>query len=328
MLQVIVTGLFLYLCITWFLRSLTINRRYRDLYVVITGCDSGFGKELAYRLDRFGFNVFAACLTEEAAAELERTTSKSLHTVIVDVSKPETISKLVEKVKKTIPNDRALWGIVNNAGISGALAFSDILTKEHLIEIFDVNLFGMAEMTKQFLPLLRKSKGRIINTSSVAGRLGSGFLPYPVSKFAVEGYSDCLRRELYHQGVSVHIIEPGAFLTPILKEMTPEKIKLRFEKVLNQATDEQREFYGPEFSEKISKSFNLTKMASKDTYKVVNAYFHALTARFPKARYVVGLDANIMFRFSWMCPEWMSDFFFTFSGPLSVKPKGLMTNCE
>ncbi|KAJ8314223.1 hypothetical protein KUTeg_008784 [Tegillarca granosa] len=220
MLQVIVTSLFLYLCITWFLRSLTINRRYRDLYVVITGCDSGFGKELAYRLDRFGFNVFAACLTEEAAAELERTTSKTL------------------------------WGIVNNAGISGALAFSDILTKEHLIEIFDVNLFGMAEMTKQFLPLLRKSKGRIINTSSVAGRLGSGFLPYPVSKFAVEGYSDCLRRELYHQGVSVHIIEPGAFLTPILKEMTPEKIKLRFEKVLNQATDEQREFYGPEFSEK------------------------------------------------------------------------------
>ncbi|KAJ8313871.1 hypothetical protein KUTeg_008432 [Tegillarca granosa] len=143
MLQVIVTGLFLYLCITWVLRSLTINRRYRDLYVVITGCDSGFGKELAYRLDRF-----------------------------------------------------ALWGIVNNAGISGALAFSDILTRNIWIEIFDVNLFGMAEMTKQVRPLLRKSKGRYSNTSSVAGRLGSGFLPYPVSKFAVEGYSDCLEVKL------------------------------------------------------------------------------------------------------------------------------------
>lgn len=86
-----------------------------------------------------------------------------------------------------------LWGVVNNAGILGGLGPLEMLTIAHVEECVDVNLYGMIRVTKAFLPLLRKSRGRIVNASSMVGRSAFSFLPYSVSKYGVEAFSDRLR---------------------------------------------------------------------------------------------------------------------------------------
>ena len=86
-----------------------------------------------------------------------------------------------------------LWGLVNNAGISGPSVPAEWVQKEDYIKVLDVNTFGMIETTRIFLPLVVKVKGRVVNITSMLGRIGVGFAPYVVSKFAAEGYSDVLR---------------------------------------------------------------------------------------------------------------------------------------
>ncbi|KAI8794239.1 retinol dehydrogenase 7, partial [Biomphalaria glabrata] len=83
-----------------------------------------------------------------------------------------------------------LWGLVNNAGILGNIAFSEFCTKNDYLACMEVNLFGLIEMTKTFLPLVRNSKGRVINTSSCFGRFAVMAPVYTITKFGVEAYSD------------------------------------------------------------------------------------------------------------------------------------------
>lgn len=105
-LSVLTILVILYLLSIWIIRSLKLNKKNSDLYVIVTGCDSGFGQELAYKLDKIGFNVYAACLTERAVKELDLTTSERLRTAKVDVTKSEDIAEFYEFVKSTIPNDK------------------------------------------------------------------------------------------------------------------------------------------------------------------------------------------------------------------------------
>lgn len=86
-----------------------------------------------------------------------------------------------------------LWGIVNNAGISGPPTPIEWCFKEDYEKTLAINTFGMIEVTRIFLPLVLKSKGRVVNMSSVIGRYAMGTAPYAVSKFAIEAYSDVLR---------------------------------------------------------------------------------------------------------------------------------------
>ncbi|KAJ8313872.1 hypothetical protein KUTeg_008433, partial [Tegillarca granosa] len=299
-LSVITVLVILYLVFIWILRSLKINKKNDDLYVIVTGCDSGFGQELAYKLDKLGFNVYAACLTEKAVKELDMTTSERLRTAKVDVTKSEDIANFYEFVKNALPNEK---------GVVGHMGFCDILGREQYIETLNVNLFGMIEMNRKFLPLLRQSKGRIINTSSVAGRLATGNPCYTISKYGVEGYSDCLRRELYNQGVTVHIIEPGSFATPLITRMTKANLRTKFQTVMDKGTKEEQDIVVADLFTEVA-----VKVASKDTYKVVNAYHHALTARYPKTRYLVGIDANIIYPILWTIPDWITDILFAYAG--------------
>ncbi|KAJ8313870.1 hypothetical protein KUTeg_008431 [Tegillarca granosa] len=299
-LSVITVLVILYLVFIWILRSLKINKKNDDLYVIVTGCDSGFGQELAYKLDKLGFNVYAACLTEKAVKELDMTTSERLRTAKVDVTKSEDIANFYEFVKNALPNEK---------GVVGHMGFCDILGREQYIETLNVNLFGMIEMNRKFLPLLRQSKGRIINTSSVAGRLATGNPCYTISKYGVEGYSDCLRRELYNQGVTVHIIEPGSFATPLITRMTKANLRTKFQTVMDKGTKEEQDLVVADLFTEVA-----VKVASKDTYKVVNAYHHALTARYPKTRYLVGIDANIIYPILWTIPDWITDILFAYAG--------------
>ncbi|XP_076776667.1 retinol dehydrogenase 7 isoform X3 [Arvicanthis niloticus] len=225
-------------------------------YVFITGCDSGFGNLLARQLDRRGLRVLAACLTVEGAEQLRSKTSERLETVILDVTKTESIVAATQWVKERVGN-RGLWGLVNNAGIS-VFAVNEWMSKQDFATVLDVNLLGMIEVTLNILPLVRKARGRVVNVSSVMGRLtlvGGG---YCVSKYGVEAFSDSLRysmimrscgdpsarRELSYFGVKVAIIEPGGFKTNI---SDVKRLADNVKKLWDQATSEVKEIYGEKY---------------------------------------------------------------------------------
>ncbi|KAK2146689.1 hypothetical protein LSH36_589g02092 [Paralvinella palmiformis] len=280
-------------------------------YILITGCDTGFGHELAKDLDRNGYNVFAGCLTEVGEEILRKQCTCRLKTVHIDVSNPESVRQAYQFVKDNIPEGKGLWGLVNNAGIAGQFGPVDWLYLSDYKSCFDVNLFGLIDTTVTFLPLIKQEKGRIINMTSILGRTTvAPFAPYVLSKQASEAFSDILRRQLIDYGCSVHIIEPGYYMTNITNKSSATK---SLEYAWNRLPSEvKREYGGQEyFDTTVDAMMNsgvLKRLMSEKIGDVVNAYKHALLAVFPRARYVVGLDARFLWLSLQMLPEWMSDF--------------------
>ncbi|KAF6726749.1 Retinol dehydrogenase 3 [Oryzias melastigma] len=135
---------------------------FRDKHVFITGCDSGFGNLLARQLDGKGFQVIAACLTEKGAADLRAAASTRLKTVLLNVTDSESIRKAVEFVRREV-KERGLWGLVNNAGRATPIGPTDWMELEDFTKVLDVNLIGLIDVTLQFIPLLKKARGRVVN---------------------------------------------------------------------------------------------------------------------------------------------------------------------
>ncbi|XP_072698938.1 retinol dehydrogenase 16 isoform X2 [Canis lupus baileyi] len=232
----------LYYLLRWY-RERQVVSHLQDKYVFITGCDSGFGNLLARQLDLRGLRVLAACLTEKGAQQLRSQTSDRLDTVILDVTKTESILAATQWVEEHV-GDRGLWGLVNNAGISWPTAPNEWLTKDDFMKILDVNLLGLVEVTLSLLSLVRKARGRVVNVSSIMGRLSLCGGGYCISKYGVEAFSDSLRRELTYFGVKVAVIEPGYFSTNVTN---PEKISRGFQETWDRLSPEVREAYGEEF---------------------------------------------------------------------------------
>ncbi|XP_063149813.1 retinol dehydrogenase 16-like [Candoia aspera] len=181
----------LYLLRRWYRERQTVES-LTEKYVFITGCDTGFGNQLARQLDARGLRVLAACLTPEGAERLEKVTSDRLKTTLLDVTSTERVAAAAEWVKTCVGN-KGLWGLVNNAGTGDPVAINEWLTKEDFAKVLNINLLGLIDVTLHTLPLVRKAKGRVVNVSSVMGRLacfGGGYCP---SKYAVEAFSDTLR---------------------------------------------------------------------------------------------------------------------------------------
>nr|XP_042119334.1 retinol dehydrogenase 16 isoform X1 [Peromyscus maniculatus bairdii] len=264
----------------------------QDKHVFITGCDSGFGNLLARQLDRRGMRVLAACLTENGAEELRSKTSDRLETVILDVTKTESVVAATQWVKEHVGN-RGLWGLVNNAGISISSVPNEWLKKEDFAKVLDVNLLGMIEVTLSMLPLVRKARGRVVNVSSIMGRvslLGGG---YCISKYGVEAFSDSLRRELSYFGVKVAIIEPGYFITAMANS---DRLSSNTKMVWDQASSEVKEIYGENFlASFLSMLKSLDQRCNEDLSLVTDCMEHALTSCHPRTRYSAGWDAKLFY---------------------------------
>uniref|UniRef100_A0A8C6XDM3 Uncharacterized protein n=1 Tax=Naja naja TaxID=35670 RepID=A0A8C6XDM3_NAJNA len=216
----------LWLLCQWYLERQKVEN-LTEKYVFITGCDSGFGNQLARQLDARGLRVLAACLTPEGAEQLRKVTSHRLKTTLLDVTNTENVAAATEWVK-TCVGDKGLWGLVNNAGVNYPVAPNEWLKKEDFTKVLNVNLLGLIDVTLHMLPLVRRARGRVINLSSAVGRL-----------FAVEAFSDTLRRELSPFGVRTSIIEPGGFTTNMLKN--PEQ---HLQSVFNHMPPHVKEYYG------------------------------------------------------------------------------------
>ncbi|XP_006869475.1 PREDICTED: D-beta-hydroxybutyrate dehydrogenase, mitochondrial-like [Chrysochloris asiatica] len=258
--------------------------------VLITGCDSGFGFSLANHLHSQGFLVFAGCLLknkgDSGVQKLDSLKSDRLRTVQLNVCKSEEVEEAVEVVHSSLKNpEEGLWGLVNNAGIStfGEVEFTSMETYKAVAE---VNLWGTVQTTKFFLPLIRRAKGRVVNISSMLGRMANpARSPYCITKFGVEAFSDCLRYEMHPLGVKVSVVEPGNFIAGT-SLYTPESIQAMAKKMWDELPEVVRRDYGRKyFDDKIAKMENYCSSGSTDTSPVIEAVTHALTATTPYTRY-------------------------------------------
>jgi len=289
--------------------------------VLITGCDTGFGRLSAVRLDSKGIRVFAGCLTQKGIDDFKNdpNVSNRLVPLLLDVTDTKSIERAFEFVSDQCKD--GLWGVVNNAGILKFGAF-ELTSFEDWSLTLNVNVLGVAKMTKIFLPLLKKKgKGRLVNVASVAGRTATpGLAAYCASKFAVEGFSDSIRRELAAWGVKVVIIEPGAMKTPLYETtFNPAYAKKYFDSL----TKEQQDAYGLEFVEdSIKRMKEIIEKRGGDPKLVVDAVEESLVAKWPWHRYTVGQDTPVWIFFSFL-PGWVCDFFFSLMTRGGVPPKGL-----
>ncbi|KAJ6656150.1 hypothetical protein lerEdw1_004067 [Lerista edwardsae] len=301
----------LYFLRRWY-RDKQVLRNLTEKYVFITGCDSGFGNLLARQLDAKGLRVLAGCLTQQGAEKLKEATSERLQTTLVDVTSTASLVKATEWVKGHV-GEKGLWGLVNNAGVAVPTGPNEWLTKEDFMKILDINLLGVFDVTVHMLPLVRKAKGRIVNVSSIMGRMsyfGGGYCP---SKYGVEAFSDSLRREMIDFGVKVCMIEPGFFRTNV----TNDKIFLdHLNRIWERLPKEAKQAYGESYMNHLRKSSGeMQTSCNANLSLVTNCMEHALTAVHPHTRYSAGWDAKLFFLPLSYMPTWMSDSLFNRNYP-------------
>jgi len=296
----------IYKALDWLIRQLYVGQ-LSERYILVTGCDTGFGNLLAKRLDALGCHVFAGCLTEAGETDLKKTCSSKLQTLALDVSKHESVLKAFETVKTKLPRGIGLWGVMNNAGILGPCGPPEWKSIDDYKKVAAVNLYGLIDVTMTFLPLLKKEHGRVVNTASVFGRHSlSTCIPYCVSKYGVEAFTDGLRKAMYPFSVKALLIEPGIHLTHIA---SAENIVSLLNEAWDKASPELKQEYGEDYFKYVATKGveKNNKLASRRITDVVDAYQHALLGRYPRARYVVGRDAKFMWLpLQWM-PEWLGD---------------------
>lgn len=260
-------------------------------FVVITGVSSGIGHNAARFLIEQGYHVFGSVRNSRDAERVGQEMEKNFTPLIFDVRDIEAIHESVEIVNQKL-NGKLLSGLINNAGVVVAGPMIHI-SPEDLKYQMDVNLFGVMNVIREFLPMLGASRentqppGRIINISSVSGRITYPFIgPYAISKHALESLSTALRRELMLYGIDVIIIEPGNTDTPIWQKAS-------------ELPEYSNSDYAPVMKH-LKKSLLSGSVHDALPVEKVSRIIHtALTDRKPKSHYVV-LKKRIM---GWLLPR-------------------------
>lgn len=274
--------------------------------VLITGCDTGFGNAFAMRLDAMGFTVFAGCLNPESegAKRLKEEASGQIHVLKMDINSDADVKSVQDYVNETHKSSGCgLWALVNNAGVN-FLGDIDFCTMDMYHRIMNVNLFGMVRTTKAFLPLLRKSKGRVVNVTSVRGRCVFPVASaYSMAKYAGEAFSDGLRLEMRKFGVKVVVVEPGNFggATGMLNEKSLAIMRRDFDTMWAEAGEEVRETYGKEYLDRLFEGAKGTSATSYPTLApVLDALEDAVVNQNPRIRYLVDGGSGLMDEFCWL----------------------------
>lgn len=247
--------------------------------ILLTGASSGIGHEAAMELLAQDHIVYAAARRVE---KMEDLAAAGAHVLSLDVTDSSSISGAVNAV---LSQQGRIDVLINNAGY-GYLGALEGVSMEEARRQLDVNLFGLAEMTKQVLPYMRERRsGRIINISSVAGKVGIAFVGwYNVSKFAVESYSDVLRKEVRQFGIDVVIIEPSGIKTDWGIIAADNLARSNAGTVYEQSA--------LRFSGIMRKAYTSNLLSGPET--VAKDICRAVNAKRPKLRYHPGLGAGTM----------------------------------
>lgn len=240
-------------------------------YVLVTGAASGIGRATALLLAQKGFGVYATDMSETELDDLRwRDGIEAFKLDITDDSGVARVSGAIEG------RGTGLFALVNNAGIFNPGPLME-LPMERLTQQYNVNVFGTHRITKALFPLLLKSSGRIVNLSSLAGYIATPFSgPYASSKYAIEGWSDALRRELAPLRVKVVVVEPALINTPLWDRDLEGRIEQYFGSMFYEANRKKLEHEAAE-----------AKAHGVQPEVVAQAVYRALIAPNPKPRYLV-----------------------------------------
>lgn len=268
----------------------------RPKYVVITGVSTGIGYDGARYLIERGWHVFGSVRKQEDAERVQAELGERFTPLFFDVTDEAAIKTAAQQVAVVV-GDTGLWGLVNNAGVAvpGPLMH---LPLQELRRQFEINIIGQIAVTQAFLPLLGAKKnpphlpGRIVNISSVSGRIAYPFLgPYSASKHALEALSDALRRELMIYGIDVIVIEPASIQTPMWDKAGELDVSAY-------ADTDYHEILGP-----MQKTLVRQGQTGVPVGRVSEKIWEALAKERPKSRYVIPRK----WLTGWIIPRWLPD---------------------
>lgn len=278
-------------------------------WILISGASTGIGRALTLDLLAQGYHVMAGVRKDADADELRRLAlsqspahASALDTMILDVTRAEDIEHAKTWCEQRTSRGESLWGVINNAGIV-IVSPAEFIPIGELRKQMEVNFIGAVALTQSALGALRASRGRVVNISSISGRLSLPFTwPYSASKYAMEAWSDGLRMELRPHGVKVVLIEPGSIQTPIWEK------SLRTNRDLFDSLPEvARSLYGDELGALQSRIEQTSRGA--DVSIVCKAVRKALSVHSPRTRTLVGTDAKVVIWFKRLLPDRWFDAF-------------------
>lgn len=253
--------------------------------VLITGASSGIGKATALEFAKKGFTVYGAA---RRVGEMTDLLAQGINTVELDVTNE---CSMIGCVNHIIEREGCIDVLVNNAGYGSYGAVEDVSIEEARRQ-FEVNIFGLARMVQLVLPSMRQNRlGRIVNISSIGGKVYTPYGAwYHATKFAVEGFSDCLRMELSSFGIDVIVIEPGCIKTPwgqiAADNLNETSAKGVYAANAIRVARKMAEMYG---GSSLTKPEIVARTISK-----------SVMARKPKIRYAVGYMAKPSLFFRWL----------------------------
>lgn len=260
--------------------------------VLITGASTGIGRAAALALAERGYTVFAGVRHDTDAP-----VHKRVIPIRIDVTDPELIAAAVDHVAAA--TDGGLDALVNNAGI-GAPWPMELVPLPEFRRHLEVNLVGQLAMTQAFLPLLKRSRGRLINIGSEGGRITLPFLgPITASKHGLVSITAAFRMELRPWGVTVSIVEPGA-----TKSNAPEKLVTAGRRAIAESFSEvARADYAETFGRVIDKIATGHERQGSAPEVIAGAVVRAVTDRRPKTRYPIGGHAKLLTRLARFLPD-------------------------
>jgi short-subunit dehydrogenase len=250
---------------------------------LITGCSSGIGYETALMLARNGFHTFATMRNTKKSDSLEEIIKKErldLNIRELDVNDDTSIENTINCIKSEANRIDVL---INNAGY-GLVGFFEDLTLDEIRNQFETNFFGVLNITKKIIPIMRLQKsGTIINVSSGAGQVGfPGISAYVSTKFAIEGFSESLMYELFPYGIKVVIIEPGVIKTNFFRNCIVSEHSMKKSSPYSRSLD------------KFQRNVELMQEHATSPIDVAKVIIQVLDNNDPKQRYIVGNDVAMI----------------------------------
>lgn len=267
--------------------ELAITDMQNEKVALITGSSSGIGLETAVMLSNAGFKTYSSMRNLGKSKNIREIANKDnlpLHVIQLDVSDDGSVRDAITKI---VTAEKRIDVLVNNAGY-GLFGSVEDMSMEEIKAQFETNFFGVVRVTQQVLPVMRKQRsGKIVNVSSVGGRIGLPVLSaYHSTKFALEGLSESIAFELEPFGIRVIIIEPGVIRTNIINSSISAK----------KGQDPKSPYFS--LTQNLDKSFK-TMMASPTSLhpqEVAKVILEAVSSENPHLRYTVGDDADVLLR--------------------------------
>lgn len=261
--------------------------------LVVSGCSSGIGAATARRLAAQGYHVLAGVYAEGDAKHLR---ADGIEPLLLDITDPHHVTALARRVADD-PEARPLRALVNNAGIE-INAPVEVQPLEVWRQQLEVNLLGHIAVIQALLPALRRSRGSIVNISSVGGKVAlPNYGAYAASKFALEAASDALRREVKAQGIRVVVVQPGGVNTEMAARSGPISLA-----IAERMSPDHALLYGDLVRAAVASQTRFLENAIP-AEKAAEKIASIVRAARPRARYTLGSDAALVVPLARILPD-------------------------